>query len=261
MPHPLLPTREESKSINSASLSAIGTPDRIIPEWKIDEEHLNYPLKGLGVTDDYIKAIKDQKIQMLYGGVKGFYSEGVIMDDGSLVQAEVVVTATGFISEYEFLSDEIKEILKYDNNNVLLTIILYRGLIHPSLPGLSFVGNITTAAPGKFELQAEIGVRYFAGKLQIPQERLWEGVRQEESIRQYTGRYWLPYTFHAYLVECLNLLEMNIDLDFITNELKFGEGPLLTQFFFLDRPGQVDVAKQVIEELRSKYPQNPNFFR
>lgn len=138
---------------------------------------------------------------------------------------------------------------------------MYRCLIHPGLPGLSFVGYHQNGGPGKFELQAEIGVRYFLGKLKVTEDELWQGVTLEESLRPLSGKTFPAYTFHAHIVECLRLLEMNLDLDFITNQLQFGDGPLIPQLFFLDRPGQLEIAKKVIDDIRSRHPNFSNFFR
>jgi cation diffusion facilitator CzcD-associated flavoprotein CzcO len=101
--HSLFPDPEEIAAINSAKLNFFGNPEEIIPDWKITEENFKYPLSRVHVSTDYIEAIKQKKIELVYGSVKGFYSNGVIMEDKSLLEADLIVSAVGFAPDFEFL--------------------------------------------------------------------------------------------------------------------------------------------------------------
>ena len=212
------------------------------------------------ITNEYLERIKEGKIEIKKGNAKEFYSEGIVLDNEETIQADMIVSGSGYVAEYKFLSNEIKKILQYDDNSVLLSVILYRGMLHPQLPRLCFIGNFTSSVPGRFELQAEVGIRYLTERLLISTDELWEGVRTEEIIKNTDPKLYEPYSHPAHLAETMRLLEIELDFEFIKNELEFSNGPLLPQFFWLERPGQIDLAKMAIQELREKHPYQAEFF-
>ena len=92
--------------------------------------------------DKYINAIVSNKILLEQGKAKSFYSDGVVLENGKHIEADVVVLATGYHRAYEFLSKNIKRIVKYDSGKPGLSMSLFRSIFHPDLPKLCFVGNI-----------------------------------------------------------------------------------------------------------------------
>ena len=120
---------------------------------------------------------------MLKGRVKEFCSNGIILTSGETIEADAVVLGAGYIAEFSFLSEEIKNILQYQENDPFLSVVTYRSMLHPILPRLCFVDSVFLAHPGRFEITAEIGVRYLLGELNVSEEEMWQGVRDEEFIR------------------------------------------------------------------------------
>lgn len=104
------------------------------------------------------------------------------------------------------------------------------------------------------ELPLEIGIRYVLGKLSISEEELWQGVRDEEFIRRRSTGSDILYPFTDMLKECMRILGIRLDMEFIRNELEFAKGPVLPQMLWLERPGQVDLAKTAIAEIKARYP-------
>ena len=47
---------------------------------------------------------------------------------------------------------------------------------------------------------------------------------------------------------------IQVDMEFMKNELGFSNGMMLPQFLFLEKSGQTELAKQVIAEIKAKYP-------
>jgi hypothetical protein len=177
-----------------------------------------------------------------------------VLSDGAKIEAEVVGTGAGYVTAFDYLSDEIKQILQYDDTDKFLSTVAYRSILHPSLPGLAFLGIVVNGAPCKYDLQAEIAIKHFLGTLQLTQDEMWLGVRDEERLRTLKNLLCVPYSRKEYVKECMRILQISPDYSYIQNELKFGHGMFLPQFLFLERPGQIEIATKVIEEIREKYP-------
>ena len=234
-------------------ISLAGNPSQILPEWEIPQEPTRL-YRVSTITDEYCEAVSSRKIAVVKGKAKEFYSDGIILEDGSQLEADVVILGTGYCSDYLYFSEEIKSILQYDPNDPFLSLVLFRGILHPSLPRLFFAGTFLGGHSGRYELPNEIGIRQMLGKLHINEEELWQGVRDEEYIRIHARGVGIPYTFADYLKELLRILGIKIDMEFIKNELEFSKGPLLPQMLWLERPGQIDLAKTAIAEIKAKYP-------
>jgi dimethylaniline monooxygenase (N-oxide forming) len=253
MPTSLLYNPGETLMMNRLMLNLTG--DTSVPEDILDTQ-----IMALVAKDGYVEAVTDKKIKLVSGNVKGFYSDGVVLADGTKIEADIVATGAGYITTFDYFSDEIKQILQYDDTDHLLSTITYRGILHPSLPRLAFVGNITNAAPCKYDLQAEVAVRYLLGTLEVTQDEMWQGVRDEEWLRTLKGVIYFPYTFTNHIKELMRILKIDPRHTYIQRELKFKYGMYLPHFLFPERPGQLEIATKVIEEIRQKYPNAKQLF-
>ena len=54
--------------------------------------------------------------------------------------------------------------------------------------------------------------------------------------------------------ECLRILEIKVDFEIIKKELQFANGPFLPQMIWMDRPGQMELAKEIIAEIKARFP-------
>ena len=244
---------EYSQSIAKFLVGLFGNPSEVLPEWGIPE-NTTEQYKVIVCGQDYLSAISSKKITAVQGTVESFYENGVVLSDGSRIEAEVVVLGTGYVADYGYLSDEIKQTLQYEENNSFMSTVMYRSIMHPSLPRLCFVGNYLTGYPGRFELNAEAGIRYLLGELNVTEEELWQGVRDEEYIRQNLKERGNPYGYSEFLKEMIRILGIQIDYQWIKTEFEYENGPFLPQMLWLDRPGQVELARTAILELKRRFP-------
>jgi dimethylaniline monooxygenase (N-oxide forming) len=236
-------------------LDLAGNPSQYHPEWEIDPSTIYTDFYGFtSHTDLYFESVKQRKINCVKGEAKELYSNGVVLTDGRVIEADSIILGTGYTSNYDFLSDELKNILQYNENDGLMTTCMYRSIFHPDIKGLAFVGAYATDCPGRFELQAEIGVRYILNTLELTEEDMRKGVKEEEHIRQNLRTYPWPYDFYGYMRDCFRILKMEFDFQFINEELKFANGPMIPFFFFLERPGQKERAQRAVEEIIRLYP-------
>ena len=245
-------TTESSIKLSKFIMSTFGNPSRVLPEWELPEPPMEFYRPCLD-PDEYLEAISSKRIAAVRGTAQGFYSNGLVLSDGRQVEADVVVLCTGYLTDFRFFSEEIKNILEYRENDGFLPVTLYRSIIHPSLPGMSFVGMVSGVHPGRYELSAEVGIRQMLGTISLTQEELMEGVMLERYTREVYKDSYLSYSIHGYINELLRILNVEINYELIKNDLEFSKGMIVPQMFFLERPGQVELTKQVIAEIKIKY--------
>ena len=254
-PIEIVQSLNSNRTFNELLLSLFGNPSQFLSEWEIPEPIAEF-YKFVVQSDNYLEAIRSKRIEQVKGRVTDFFADGVILSDGTQLEADIIVLATGYVADFSYLSEEIKSIIQYKEDDHLLSTILYRSLFHPSLPRLCFVGLLVGASPGRFELPAEVGIRYLLGELGISEEEVWQGVRDEEFIRENLRELNYPYGFFDYFKELIRILGIKIDFDVVRNELGFYNGPLLPQMLWLERPEQVELSKQVIAEIKNIFPQH-----
>ncbi|OMJ65235.1 hypothetical protein SteCoe_38738 [Stentor coeruleus] len=254
-PSPPLNTLQSNAIFSQTLLKIVGNPGIFHPEWQIDESIIGKEMINIRVADDkYYEAVTERKITQIKGQAVDVYEHGVVLSDGRQVEADVIALGTGFQPDYSFLSDEIKSIIQYDPDDRLTATIMCRSIFHPDLPRLCFVGNFASPAPGHIELQAEIGVKFMLGTLEVSNEEIWNCVREEEYGRTNLQGAMTLYSFKDYLVDNIRMLKLDINLERIENELGLKDPPLVPYLFYMDRPGQMEICRAWAEDLKVKYP-------
>ncbi|MEM7541010.1 MAG: NAD(P)/FAD-dependent oxidoreductase [Pseudomonadota bacterium] len=86
---------------------------------------------------DYFKQIATGDIEPHHQNLKGFNASGLVLEDGSELEADTVVLSVGSKTpSFPFFDDEIRELIERENDGLQL----YRHLIHPDIPDLAFAG-------------------------------------------------------------------------------------------------------------------------
>lgn len=253
-PYELIPSLSQNIKKCKILVSALGNPSDITPEWELTDEFIQSNFVNLYVLcEEYTTAVAQGKIKVVQGEASHFYENGLVLTDGRTVEAEVVLLGTGYNSDYSFLSEDILRTVQFDKKNRLLACVMYRSVFHPDLPNFCFVGNFIYGVLSRYELEAELGIKYMTGRLELSNEEIWQGIRDEEFIRT-LNTLKQPYDHFNYVRDLIRVLKKNIDFDFIENELNFGKGILLPQMIFMENPGVKDLCRQVVEGLKQKYP-------
>jgi dimethylaniline monooxygenase (N-oxide forming) len=149
------------------------------------------------VQDGSFKALRDSgKVQVKLGEITKFTKEGVQVNSGEDVKADLVIFATGFTKDYSklFESDVMKRLDMQKDG-----VYLYKHILPPAVPGLAFIGsetatifNCTSAG-----LQAEWLARTLAGETKSSQTD--HGLNEQtmtaeaHAIRDF-ARSWMPQT-------------------------------------------------------------------
>ena len=248
----------ETNAFNARThIQNIQNPGELLEEWRITEEEIGsryflFPI----VCDEYFEAVKRERINYTKGNAVEFCGNGVVLDNGQVVEADVVVMGTGYLSDFEFLEESLRDLMKYDPSDRKFPLVRFRSCLHPELPGLAFVGNYYTLITSHTELSAEIGVRWIKGLLNVSKEELWEGVRLEERQRVETRNPVWAYDLRGLLQEFFRILNITFHPNLLQS-LEYTTGPLSPVFFFQGRENQLDLIKEFVRQIKLKYPNYP----
>jgi len=81
------------------------TGDRV-PNTRIEIDVFN---GGQILNYDYRNALKAGDVKDIHGEIDHFTKEGVVLKDGSKMEADLVVYGTGFTKEYDYFDKETME--------------------------------------------------------------------------------------------------------------------------------------------------------
>ncbi len=116
--------------------------------------------------DDYISMVASGEIEPYHGELERFSADGLVLDGGEKIDADVVFLALGSTTPvFPFLADEYRQLLEAEHDGVQL----YRHLIHPRIPNMAFAGY----NHGFLHIPAaEIGALWtdalFSGRMNLP---------------------------------------------------------------------------------------------
>ena len=88
----------------------------------------------------------------------------------------------------------------------------------------------------------------------MSKEQFELGIRDELHIRNDLRELAWPYDLVGYTMECMKILGRELDFERLRAELGYCNGPVLPYFLFMDRPGQIEICRQAVEEIKEKYP-------
>jgi cation diffusion facilitator CzcD-associated flavoprotein CzcO len=128
--------------------------------------HVRLGDKPVAVTDELMPAIRAGEIRVT-GPVVELTGDSLRLADGSQISASAILYGTGYQTEFPFLPPEIESPV-YDAAR------LYRGIVHPKVPGLFFVGLVSAhgALIPMFEAQAKWIAAVLAGELVLPANKV-----------------------------------------------------------------------------------------
>ena len=250
--HPLMYSLSTHSKIIQMMIDSNGNPSTFSPELEItkeeiDSEYISYPI----AYDDYFNCIKSGKIKLVQGRAAEYSENGIILNSGLEINADLVVDATGYASNCEFLSDSIKETLDYDPNFDRLPITLFLNCIHPSLPGLGFVGRNFSYF---VEHSAELCLKWILGTLNASQEELWRGVNLERDFREESRFATWTYFNSGIMKEFVRYLDMKINWDLL-NELKYSKGYFSSVVCFRLLENQDEIITEFVRMIKKDFPE------
>lgn len=253
---PIVSSMESNFELLKMMEQLIGNPGEILEDWRITEEDTKKGYINFSVQiDEYYDAVKSGKIECIRGELSRFCENGILLTDGRVLEADAVILATGYYSDYDYLHQEIKDIIRYDPKSRKGLGNLYRSSIHPDLPGLAFVGSFHGFFTSQYEIQSELALKWFEGTLNVGFEELRQGVELEERCKLELPDSNFIYDFGNIFYDYLRILGIEIDYNFL-KELGYQNGPYCSVFFWKNRPGQEELIRNFVNEMKSTYPEH-----
>jgi dimethylaniline monooxygenase (N-oxide forming) len=140
------------------------------------------------VHPDFFPRIHEGRISAHRTEIDRYTSDGVVLKDGIEISTDCVVLATGWKSEFGYLSDDARTALGSDDDG----FYLYRHMLHPDLPNLAFVGRATAVCNILTDsLQARWLAELIAGRIVLPDPA--DMRREIEGIKTWK-RSWMHYS-------------------------------------------------------------------
>lgn len=121
-------------------------------------------IEKIGVGDEFYTAVNNGSANAICGSIKQFTPDGVKLDHGEKLSADIVIFATGWQQNLSFLSDQLREQIAAAGYPKL-----FRHILPPSVTNIGFIGYASSFA---CQLTAEIGAHWlseqFLGNLVLP---------------------------------------------------------------------------------------------
>jgi len=127
-------------------------------------ERLPAGLEKVGAGDDFYAVVNDGSANAICGSIRRFTPDGVELEQGEKLSADIVIFATGWQQNLSFLSEELR-------NQIAAAGYprLFRHILPPSATNIGFIGYASSFA---CQLTAEVGAHWlseqFLGNLKLP---------------------------------------------------------------------------------------------
>jgi cation diffusion facilitator CzcD-associated flavoprotein CzcO len=142
---------------------------------------------GQILTYEYRNMLEAGQVQGVKGAIDHFVENGVILTDGTLIPADVVIYGTGFGKSYKLFDESTQKKLAVQRDG----LYLYRNIIPPAVSNIAFIGcevstfnNILTHG-----LQAVWLRRMLTGEMRLPNASVMHHIVEKE---QAWKRSWMP---------------------------------------------------------------------
>ena len=132
------------------------------------------------------RAFRKGGIKPYLAGVERFTANGLKLTDGTELQVDKVVCATGWQNDHAILPDSVLDTLGRDEDG----FYLYRHILNPELPNLYFIGRASTfLSVLTYALQARWLADLLKGRVTLPEKA---AMQQEIHRMKEWKRAWMP---------------------------------------------------------------------
>lgn len=94
------------------------------------------------------------------------------MEDGEQLDFDVVIFATGYGTNIDYLDESVAKCLEYHPEDRYLPMMAYKQTLHPDVPGLACVGLTPGPSFVSLEAQGRWAVEFFAGNVTLPNKNV-----------------------------------------------------------------------------------------
>jgi dimethylaniline monooxygenase (N-oxide forming) len=138
-----------------------------IPDFMVPDRPLHAYIYHQGIGVDLYESLREGRVRARRASIDSFVGDDELrLDTGEMLEADVVICATGWRQSVDFLDPELRRQVRPDGR-----FRLYRHILPPSEPRLGFVGY---ASSGNVPLTSELAAHWlsqcFRGELTLPDE-------------------------------------------------------------------------------------------
>lgn len=244
------PVSKSEANLNRAKYfeSEFGNPGVLHPALKMPVD-TSPPMAA--ISDDFGSLVKSGGIRPKRASITGFAEKGLVLDDLSIHEADVVMFCTGYGCDLSFLDPTVRQAVAYNPADRFVPFVADRTVFHPDLPGLAFAGVYRGPYFGVMELQARWATMVFADAIAAPShEQSTRNINTEKQIRAEVPQPQFP---HGNYIEFADSIAAEIGVLPGEKELPpevadvFMRGPSLPSHYRLTGPcAEPDVAMETI---------------
>jgi len=156
----------------------------------------------LTISNSYLDRIKDKKVEILLNKeCSGFDENGLLtykkQQQEIKEKIDVIVFCDGYLCQIPFLPKEVKDKMKFIQDDKFLPLLLHKCIFCLDNPTLFFIGMYKGPSYGSMELQARWISMVMAGIIKGPtQKEIEQGIDEEQKVRDQRPRPQLPHPFH-----------------------------------------------------------------
>jgi len=183
-----------------------------IPEKLIPEVPVISGLENNGIGTEFYEILHDGRADIHRSVIRSFASPNRIeLDNGKQIETDVVIFATGWNQDVEFLEPELKQIIRKNG-----FFRLYRHILPPQERNMGFIGYASSGnAPLTSEISAHWLSQHFMGELNLP--GVWEIEREIDKVRKWTQQVFPQrkegYFIGAYVGHYIDQLMNDMELE------------------------------------------------
>lgn len=184
------------------------------------------------MNKEYMNNTVNGRIKVYTDPVIRVAGPDVILENGAVLNPDLIIFATGYLTDLPFFSESEKKKLMYVQTDPNTPLILFYNVLCPTIQNLAFVGFSKGIFFPLIELQAKYIAGVFSGEQSLPTvEKMTAFVNKERDIRLLKARLpILPLENLSLTVDFASLAEANP----LTDDLK-RDYPLVYESF-MNRP-------------------------
>jgi len=173
----------------------------------------------VSISDSFADLVRSGKIELVQGRFEGFSDSSLLVKsiEGDLPKSNMqdtpyfeleniddVIFCTGYKPSFDFLPPDMLSAMEYDPDDDFCPLLLYKDMLHPTAPGIAFVGMYRGPYFGVMELQARLVAAFFSGDRPMPNEAdLIQGINFSRKIREKQPRPQFPHGDYVGLMDSL----------------------------------------------------------
>lgn len=244
--------------------------NRITHQWfkeitKQEEAHRSLTVKTavtnpvfVAISETYTQKVQGNSIIYIEGEIKEILERGIRLKNGTFLDADAIIFATGYETSLPFFKQEILDLLSFDPKDRFQPLLLHKAT-WSQLPNLAFVGMYRGPNFATMELQARWSMSVFSGKTKYPdQETLEKGISVEKGLRDLNPHPQFPHGDYVNFADDLaKELDLLPDFERLLRENpalhhKLWEGPLIPPHYRLyGRNQNTELALKIIDEVNN----------